>query len=64
MGLLNKDNERKFGNCQWCGKHNTMLNFAIGQCNGKLWSGWICNDCYGVKKQEELPYDERTAGHS
>ena len=60
MGLLSKDNERKFGNCQWCEKHDTLLTFVIGQYNGKLWSGWICNDCLGVKRKEYVGNDKRT----
>ena len=53
MGLLSKDNEHKFGTCQWCEKHNVALTFIIGHNHGKLWSGWVCNECLGVRQKEE-----------
>ena len=54
MGLLNKDNEKKIGNCPWCGNHNVQLTFVIGQYNGHLWSGWICGECLGEKTKDWL----------
>lgn len=50
---MEKDNETKFGTCPWCGKHNQVLYFAIGQYDNRIWCGWICNNCLEVKRKEQ-----------
>ena len=53
MGLLS-ERETRFGTCQWCERHNVVLEFVLGQHDGRIWSGWICGKCLEEVRNEQV----------
>lgn len=48
------DDEKRFGRCPWCERHNQRLFFCTGIHDGKLWADWICGRCLDETREIEM----------
>ena len=51
--------ERKIGTCEMCGGHRRMVWSCVGQVDGQIWAGWICQEC--LRALNSWMYDARKA---